>query len=161
MSSETDHPAARTDASPERALATRIGFAGLVPLAVLTIWLAGIPVDHVWRDMTIRLLTTYSALVLTFLGGARWGVALGGSLARAGRDIALGVLPALLAWIVLFIPPQYGFGLLAVAFAAQGAWDTLAGQAGTLPPWFARLRMQLTAVAVVAMIVAFAATAGG
>jgi hypothetical protein len=161
MSSETDHPAGSTGASPERALATRIGFAGLVPLAVLTIWLAGIPVDHVWRDMTIRLLTAYSAIVLTFLGGTRWGAALAAGHPRTARDIALGVLPALLGWIVLFIPPQYGFVLLAVAFAAQGAWDTLAGQAGTLPPWFARLRMQLTAIAVVAMIVAFAATAGG
>lgn len=159
--SELGEEGDRVAASSARSLTTRVGYAGIVPLAVLTIWLAGIPVDHVWREMTIRLLTGYSAIVLTFLGGARWGAALGGGYRRTGRDIALAVLPALLAWSVLFIPPRFGFVLLAVAFAAQGAWDALSGQAGVLPDWFARLRMQLTTVAVIAMVTAFAATARG
>lgn len=159
MSVNAEHPAAGADAN--RALATRLGFAGLIPLAVLSLWLAGIPVDHVWRDMTIKLLTTYSAIMLSFLGGARWGAALAGVHPRTVRDMALAVLPPLLAWGVLFIPPNYAFVLLAVAFAAQGAWDALAGQAGELPDWFVRLRTQLTAVAVVAMVIAFAATANG
>lgn len=161
MGGESDGTAGNEVPQPDRALATRLGFAGLVPLGVLTIWLAGIPVEHVWRDMTIRLLIAYSAIVLAFLGGARWGIALGGNYPQTGRDIALAVLPALLGWAVLFIPANYAFVLLAVAFAAQGAWDTLSGQTGAVPSWFARLRMQLTAIAVIAMIVAFAATAKG
>lgn len=160
--SAQDEPQPSADAVPTgQALAARLGYAGLVPLAVLTIWLAGIPADHVWRDMTIRLLVAYAAIVLAFLGGTRWGAALGAGVPRTGRDVGLAVLPALIGWAVLFIPPAYAFVLLAVAFAAQGAWDALSGQAGILPAWFARLRMQLTAVAVIAMIVAFGATAAG
>lgn len=161
MGARDEGQTAADAAAPDRALARRLGYAGLVPLAILTIWLAGIPVDHVWRGMTIRLLVAYAAVVLVFLGGTRWGAALVAGHPRSARDIALAVLPALLGWVVPFIPPAYAFVLLAVAFAAQGAWDALAGQAGALPAWFARLRAQLTAVAVIAMIVAFAATAAG
>jgi len=161
MNGEAEARAPTDAATPDRTLATRLGYVGLVPLAVLTVWLAGIPVDHVWRAMTIRLLVAYAAIVLAFLGGTRWGAALGTGHPRAARDVALAVLPALLGWGVLFIPPAYAFVLLAVAFAALGAWDALAGQAGLLPQWLARLRAQLTAAAVVAMIVAFAATAAG
>lgn len=148
---------AETDAG--RMLALRLGFAGLVPMLVLSLWLAGIPIDHVWRDTTIRLLTGYCAVVLSFIGGARWALAVAGNYAGTRRDIAISVLPALLGWTVMFIPPHLAFVLLAVAFAAHGAWDALSGQSGIMPAWFARLRTQLTAVAVISMIVAFAATA--
>jgi len=148
-------------AAADQALAIRLGFAGLVPLVVLSLWLAGIPVEHVWREMTIRLLTGYCAVVLSFLGGVRFALAMSGAYAGTRRDIAISVLPALLAWAVMFIPPYLGFVLLAVAFAAHGAWDALSGQGGIVPAWFVRLRTQLTAVAVISMIIAFAATAAG
>jgi len=148
-------------ATPDRVLATRLGLLGLIPFVVLSLWLAGIPADHVWRETTIRLLTGYAAVVLSFLGGARWALAVAGDYADARRDIAISILPALIGWVVMFIPPHLAFVLLAVAFAAQGAWDSLSGQAGVLPAWFARLRVQLTAAAVIAMIIAFAATAVG
>ena len=153
--------AERKQAGPDKALAVRLGFAGLVPLIVLSLWLAGIPVDHVWREMTIRLLTGYAAVVLSFLGGMRWALAVAGAYAETRRDIAISVVPALLGWAVMFIPPHFGFVLLAVAFAAHGAWDALAGQSGIMPAWFVRQRTQLTAAAVITMIIAFAATAAG
>lgn len=143
------------------AMARRLGLAGLVPFVVLAAWLAAIPLDHVWRADTVRLLSTYAAVILSFLGGARWGLAVAGTGRLAARDFALSVLPSLVGWAALFLPPHYGFVLLAVAFAAQGAWDALSGQAGALPLWFARLRTLLTIVVVIAMIVAFAATARG
>lgn len=147
--------------APERVLATRLALAGLVPFVVLSLWLAGIPADHVWRDTTIRLLATYAAVVLSFLGGARWALAIAGGYPQARRDIAISILPPLLGWAAPFVAPHVAFVLLAVGFAAHGAWDALSGQAGVLPAWLARLRSQLTAAAVVSMIVAFAATAAG
>lgn len=154
-------PVEKAEAAPDRVLATRLGIAGLIPFLVLALWLAAIPVDHVWREMTTRLLTGYAAIVLSFLGGARWALAVAGNYSEARRDIALSILPAMLGWAVMFIPPHLAFVLLAVGFAAHGAWDALSGQAGVLPAWFVRLRTQLTAVVVVAMIIAFAATAAG
>ena len=48
--------------------------------------------------------------------------------------------------------------LLAVAFAAQGASDTLAAHEGKAPAWYGRLRTILTAAVVAAMILAFVST---
>lgn len=148
-------------ADPSRRLAVLLGAAGLLPFVVLAIWLGGIPVDHVWRGTTILLLSGYAAVALSFLGGMRWGLAVTGHGADTRRDIAISVVPPLLGWLALVLPPHLAFVLLAVAFAAQGAWDALAGQTGILPLWFVRLRMQLTIVVVIAMVIAFAATAAG
>ncbi len=148
-----------------RRLAVRLGTAGLLPFAALAVWLAAIPADHVWRAATIALLCGYGAVTLSFLGGIRWGLAVTGHGTGHGddrlRDIAISVVPPLLGWAALLMPPHLAFVLLAVAFAAQGAWDALAGQTGILPLWFVRLRMQLTVAVVVAMVVAFASTAAG
>jgi hypothetical protein len=140
-------------------IASRLGYAGLIPAVVLSLWLFGIPDDHPWRAQTIALLTGYAAVVLSYLGGIRWGVALSEPGEDAGRVFGISVLPALGGWAAFFIPPPYSFVLLAVAFAAHGAWDTLSAQQGRMPDWFARLRMQLTAGIVVTMIIAFAGTA--
>jgi hypothetical protein len=142
-----------------RTIATRLGYAGLAPAAVLALWLFGIPDDHTWRAQTIALLTGYAAVVLSYLGGIRWGIALAEPGEDAANVFALSVLPALGGWAALFIPPPYSFVLLAVAFAAHGAWDTLSAQGGRMPDWFARLRMQLTAGIVIILLIAFAGTA--
>jgi hypothetical protein len=155
---------ARPEAAPDdpaRRLAVLLATAGIAPFAVLSLWLAGIPADHVWRGTTILLLSGYAALVLSFLGGTRWGLAVAGHGQYLRRDVAVSVVPPLLGWVALLLPAHFAFVLLAVAFAAQGAWDALAGQAGLLPSWFVRLRMQLTIVVVIAMVTAFAATANG
>lgn len=142
-----------------RTIAMRLGYAGLAPAAVLALWLVGIPDDHAWRTQTIALLTGYAAVVLSYLGGIRWGIALAEPGEDAANVFALSILPALGAWAALFIPPPYSFVLLAVAFAAHGAWDTLSAQGGRMPDWFAGLRMQLTAGIVIILLAAFAGTA--
>ncbi|MBO6900784.1 MAG: DUF3429 domain-containing protein [Rhizobiaceae bacterium] len=149
---------AREQTSPQT-VARRLGYAGLVPAIVLSLWLYGIPVDHLWRETTIALLTGYAAVVLSFLGGIRWGYAMADTGDDTARLLAISVVPALGGWAAFFIPPPYSFVILAVAFAAHGAWDSLSAQSGNMPGWFARLRMQLTAGIVLTMIVAFAATA--
>ena len=146
---------------PERRLATWLAAAGLAPIAVLSVWLAGIPADHIWRDISILLLASYGAIVLSFLGGSRWGLAVAGHGTERQRDLAVSMAPPLIGWLAFLLPPQYGFVVLAVAFAAQGAWDALAGQTGLLPLWFVRLRTYLTIGVVVGMIIAYAATATG
>jgi hypothetical protein len=87
----------------------------------------------------------YGAVILSFLGGVRWGLALPHrSPDRQAQLLAFSVVPSLIGWVALFPAPGYGLTLLIVAFAAQGAWDALdSGRAG-MPKWYGTLRVWLT-----------------
>ena len=150
-----DFDDARTDA-PDDATAARLGrilvLAGFIPFAALALWLYGIAPDHPWRQGTIILLTGYGAVVLSFLGGIRWGLALRRHDGEA--DLILGIVPPLVGWIAIVVPAPLNFVLLAVAFAAQGAWDSLTLTSG----WFRRIRIRMTLLVVAALVVAFVAT---
>lgn len=135
-----------------------LAFAGFVPFAVLALWLYGIAPDHPWRPGTILLLTCYAAVMLSFLGGIRWSIAMLSRNGERQRDLMLSVLPPLFGWMALVAPPPLVFVLLAVAFAAQGAWDSITLPPGTVPDWFRRVRIQLTILVVVALVLAFVAT---
>jgi Protein of unknown function (DUF3429) len=140
------------------AMARLLGYAGLAPFIALSLWLYGIAPDHEWRNGTILLLLVYGAVILSFLGGVRWGVALARQNDDARLDFSLAMLPPLIGWIAVFIPVPYAFAVLAVAFAAQGAWDTLAVHAEKAPEWYGELRTILTIIVVLTLIVAFIAT---
>jgi hypothetical protein len=135
-----------------------LAFAGFLPFAALALWLLGIAADHPWRQGTIMLLTGYAAVTLSFLGGIRWGLSL---LQRGGerqRDMILAIVPPVIGWFALIAPAPLVFVFLAVAFAAQGAWDSLTLAPGSAPDWFRRARIQLTMLVVAALVVAFVAT---
>lgn len=136
-----------------------LAHAGLLPFVILSAWLYAIPPQHPWHDATILLLVGYAAIVLSFLGGLRWGLAVARPDRASRRDLWLGIVPALVGWGALATPVPYAFGLLAVAFAAQGAWDSLSAQDGPMPAWFGRLRTRLTVVVVAMLVLALAATA--
>lgn len=146
--------------APAEALARkirRLSYAGLVPALALGAWLAAVAPDHPRRAQTVALLAAYSALILTFFAGARWGLAVARRPQAGERDalIALGLAAA--AWAALVVPPPDAFVMLAIAFAAQGAWDAFAVHAGTLPEWYGRIRTHVTFVMVAAMVAAFVA----
>lgn len=132
---------------------------GFAPFAVLSLWLAGIAGDHPWRAGTILLLKAYAAIILSFLGGIRWGLAMRDG--AAPRDMAVSAVPPLAGWAALFVPAPHAFAFLAVAFAAMGAWDNLSAHGGAAPAWFGRMRALLTLLVVTAMVVAFAGAARG
>jgi hypothetical protein len=144
---------------PFQAAGRVAGWLGLTPFIVLSLWLYGIPPDHPWRSGTILLLLVYSAVVLSFLGGVRWGAALtaDGADKRPG-ELWLALPPALVGWIAVVVPVPLSFAILAVAFAALGAWDALAAHRNRLPRWYGRLRMVLTVGAVAMLLLAFAST---
>jgi hypothetical protein len=139
--------------------ATWLALAGYAPFAVLSVWLFTIAPDHPWRADTILLLKTYGALILSFLGGIRFGLAVGADRKDRAMDLTLAVLPALAAWVALRLGEPQSFALLAVAFAAHGAWDSFAAHRGYAPDWFGRMRIKLTVLVVMAMVLALLATA--
>ena len=135
------------------------GWLGLTPFIVLSLWLYGIAPDHPWRSGTILLLLVYSAVVLSFLGGVRWGVQLTAEgVGKRPGELWLALPPALVGWIAVVMPVPLSFAILAVAFAALGAWDALAAHRNKLPEWYGRLRIVLTVGAVAMLLLAFAST---
>jgi len=136
-----------------------LALSGYVPILVLLLWLMGVDAAHPAREPTLALLESYCAIILSFLGGIRWGL---GMVFRGGgspRDLIASCVPPLVGWAAVYAPVPYAFALFAVAFAAQGAWDNFAVHAGMAPRWYGRLRILLTVLVVAAMVLAFVATA--
>ncbi|MEH6717929.1 MAG: DUF3429 domain-containing protein [Aurantimonas endophytica] len=134
-----------------------LGLGGLVPFVLMTAMLVYAGRDFIAYRQLILAYAGYSATILAFLGGIRWGAALAPA-AHRPSILILSVLPALAAWLVLFLPSPWLFAGFALLFLLQGLWDAMAARGATLPDWFGRLRMVLTAVVVLCQLAAFAST---
>jgi hypothetical protein len=120
--------------------AAALGIAGLIPFAATAAgpWVGALPAA--WAQTA---LLAYGAVILSFLGGIHWGLAIAGG--RAGmRELSLGVLPSLVGWAGLLIGGGTGLLLLVAGFAGVLLADLGLARAGAAPPWFARLRALLT-----------------
>ena len=124
-----------------------LGLSGALPilLGVIVFGLGGVWI--ISTDLALRATVAYGAVILSFLGGVRWGMALLLANPRI-RDarFALSVIPSLIGWIAVLLPGFPALVLLAVAFAAQGAWDVGDAEDDGAPHWFGLLRTLLTAL---------------
>ncbi len=94
-------------------------------------------------------LAAYGALILSFLGGARWGLAVGRPTPPVGV-VSLAMLPTLVG-LGLLAGTSGAVRLfgLAVALAVHWVWDV---RAADVPAWYPRLRTLLTVGAVVGLV---------
>ena len=95
-------------------------------------------------------LAAYGAVILSFLGGIHWGLAvapggIGGSLTM---PLTLSVVPSLVGWGALLAPDPANLLILAATFLTVLVLDQWAANNGQAPPWYPRLRIPLTAVVV-------------
>lgn len=144
-----------TDTAPP-APALLLGYAGLSPF----FGLVALAAAGLWDGAAAALLA-YGAVILSFMGGCRWGFACAG-LGRGPSLVALtiSVAPALLGWAALLGRNLLGDAgaatVLAAGFLALYAADVLAARAADAPTWWPKLRAPLTAGAAGSLI-AFAA----
>lgn len=135
------------------------GFAGVLPMAACAYALvtqAKLPM----LDEPARALIGYCAIILSFLGGVRWGHALRMSDAGLqGRAIVISVLPALVAWLLVLQPTLMGFVLLPVLFVLMALLDERLPELGA-PFWYRKLRRMLTVAVVLVLMVAIYALTG-
>jgi hypothetical protein len=87
-----------------------------------------------------RAMIGYGALILSFLGGVRWGLRLQGG---AGSDLTfvMGILGAVGGFFTLLMPYTFALAVLTIGFALQGAWDVWSGG---VPQLYSRLRSMMT-----------------
>lgn len=89
----------------------------------------------------------YGAVILSFMGGIRWGAVLTGSSGPgAAQTLILSVAPPLAGWLALLIDRPWSLLLLLAGFVGQGAWDVASASNGQLPGWFGRLRLVISAI---------------
>ncbi len=139
-----------------------LGAAGLLPfyLTLLAAWTG--PED--WRGIALFALATYGMVILSFLGGVHWGLALRAPEAEAryaAPRFGLGVVPSLIGWAALMLPPVPGLTMLALAILATAAVETLAARRGLVPQAYLRMRWALSLGAAMALLGGAAAAAGG
>ena len=133
--------------------------AGFVPFAALAIAAFVLEIDDPYSGLAVEGLRTYGAVILSFLGGIRWGLALRHKDGEApALTLAFGVIPSLVGWFSLFLPLPHVFVVQAIAVLVMGAWDILAGRNGLYEPWFVRLRVFITILVTLALAIGFSAT---
>ena len=139
----------------------------VLTLAGLLPFVAGAAAIHwfgedVARQASAKLvLILYAAVILSFLGGVRWGVEMsaGPERPRFGR-LAVSVTGALAGWALAWWATLGGlapsqFLVFSGLFVAHWLWDTLASR--DLPAWYDGLRTIATLGAVAALIAGWAA----
>lgn len=124
--------------------AMALGLAGVIPFAVCAgaLWLLD---DRALQIEAARALAAYGAVILSFIGGVRWGAALGLPPAQATAELVLAVIPSLLGWCALLLPgPTQPLLALMLGIAVFGIMDVREGARGTWPRWYSRQRLILT-----------------
>ena len=137
-------------------LARQLGWAGVLPFAggAVLLWLvASEPQAHAFAALA---LSGYAAVIISFLGGVHWGVAL----RQEAPDLALlawGVTPSLLAWVALLMPAHAALVVHGVVLLGCYAVDRRLYPAHGLQRWLT-LRFRLSAVAAACCFLGAAAT---
>ena len=144
----------RIETLPQPALV--LGLAGLVPFVALAIQVAtGRPFDARMTGQALAALLIYGAVILSFLGGIQWGLAVASAdRSDAWRRFGLSVLPSLVAWAGLWLGGRNGLITLAVGVGLWGLYEVWSTGLGEAPRWYGRLRLALTIVVVAALTAA-------
>lgn len=136
------------------------GLAGLLPfvLSAIACWLVP-EAGRLFGAVTPEfILCAYGAVILSFLGGIRWGVAMQhGSLINDWVVVGLAMVPSLLAWPALLLSPSVGIPMVVVGLLLQYAIDYQSSKAALTPQWFLPLRTVLTLGAVLSLLLGWVA----
>lgn len=139
-------------------LARTISLVGAIPFAAgaALLWIGAI--GGLTGEFVSVALKGYSAVILSFLGGVHWGLALSAADPGArNRELLFSIVPALVGWVAILFVPKVALMVLAIAFLLQGLFDIWIALKDHAPGWYARLRAELTAIVCVLLLIAWAA----
>ncbi|XP_074524560.1 transmembrane protein 69-like isoform X2 [Halichoeres trimaculatus] len=128
-----------------------LGFAGLIPFAAPTLFMA--LTESFFPELAYAQLA-YAASIVSFLGGARWGFALPES-SPAKPDwinLANSVVPSLFAWLTMLMSDNILTAELMVIMALGITLHNDLSLLPTYPTWFKALRAVLTFVAFISLL---------
>ena len=136
-----------------------LGFtiAAAVPFVALSVAVS----MHIFHNTKAvsELLLTYAAVIVSFMGGIHWGIAVSryaDNRRRANLLIVESVWPSLIAWGVLFKGDTFTQLLvLTLLYTFVWAIDSMLYNNDMIPQWFFTLRCIVTPIVVVSLYVAY------
>ncbi len=135
--------------------ARALGIAGLLPFVAGAVGLWSLPPE--WAGLAALALLTYAAVIVSFLGGIHWGLAMPLAQAQKRRNLLIwGVLPSLLAWAGLLLNSVWGLLLMAASLLLCYIVDCKIYRSLRLGGWLG-MRALLTFVAVLSCLAGAAA----
>lgn len=131
--------------APVPALA--LGFSGLIPFVSVPMYM--IMTSTYVPDISFAQ-TAYGAVILSFLGGVRWGHAVShqSTFYLSWTSLGQSVVPSLIAWPALLLPIPFSTLVVAAGLGGLAYFDVVAS---IYAPWFKALRFVLSFVAVIAL----------
>jgi len=125
-----------------------LGISGLIPFITPPLLMY---TQNVTCPELIQYQLYYGAVILSFLGGVRWGMAVtpGSPIPGNWSQYSWSVVPSLIAWGGLMLPDTYP-GVASVIFGIGITCYNDLRQSG-YPSWFKGLRILLTTVAILSM----------
>ncbi|MCG8442567.1 MAG: DUF3429 domain-containing protein [Caulobacterales bacterium] len=147
------------DAAPARApipvAALWLGGTGALPFILLAG--ASVLAGGADAERAAFALAAYGAVILSFLGGVHWGLAIAGHGAQGvawpmSARLCVSVVPSLAGWGALLLAEPVRLPTLAGAFALWLVLDLAAARRTETPAWYPRLRWPLTITVVIALL---------
>jgi len=144
-----------------------LSLAGFLPFACLALLIIVSAGTHPLGSLFVDMFKIWSALILSFLGGIRWGAAISNVPSNLelietdqqanvnGSQLVCSVIPSIIALLALLLPSAYCIAVLMLCFCAQGAWDSISALRGDLPKWMGKLRIVLTILVVITHALVF------
>jgi len=129
---------------------------GAIPFIACSaaLWLA----PPAYRAFATIVLTSYAAVILSFLGGIQWGLAVNliDTAPKSARTMfLLSVVPSLLAWAMLLLPASSSRIIVAMClFAFVWVVDALLNLQKLIPAWYFKLRSIITVIVITSMAMA-------
>ena len=136
------------------------GYMSIAPFVLGLAGMAALPTYEL-RELAQRAVLAYGAVVLGFVGGVHWGLALAGRIAWGPLRLIGAALPILVGMSANVLGGQRGLALLVVGFGVYWLYEHRL-LAGGLPPSYVGLRRNLSVAActLLALAMILSETAG-
>jgi hypothetical protein len=140
--------------------AAALGYAGAIPFIVASLlsWFPDPAVTHT----AIVMLIGFSVVILSFMGGVRWGIATSLESGPTFPQLTIAIVPAAVSWVALILGSDIvdlgkdayavQLGLMIVAFILLLLSDLQITRSGEAPDWYPGLRIPLTLLVEAALI---------
>ncbi len=146
--------------SDPRRVAKFLAYAGTIPFVVAAVILLfgnflGV---GMLRPLAAQGITTYAAIIVSFLGGIQWGIGISTheQQPQTARSLfMLSIVPSLLAWAMLFLPASTSRVVVAI-FLVGFVWiiDALLYLQKVIPAWFFNLRCVVSGIVIASLLAA-------